>query len=281
MEKHDNFRVHLHRAYPQVAKAAEILVAEFNCVQKNVADRKLTGSLEVEAFFGKLFFSDRQVPRFDNNLTFGVVKQIHGMLTSFTTWDCTSDWHIMYDYYPTHGERIRVSYQNNEQKVTSIRKHRMCKTDFRYASSSKADAKVDWELRNYLTRVNMKFEEEVPHDLAAMLKFQSVKISVRKTFAIASSNVPSISWMFEIIQFWTGPDLKSVETAMQTTPPAWTVECEILNILQTPLSEKEKLLVFAGLLIKMQDFIEFPTCYDIVGKNNYTSAAPGGTFYKV
>ena len=258
LDAYDSFRVHFHRTYPQVAKAAECLVQDFNNIllQNPEID---TQSFEIEALFGRLHYAHHSTPRFDNGLTREVITEILSMLDSYSNWQSVTDWFLVYDYYQDHNSRVRVSYERGQQTVSATRKKLLSRRDFCYGT----DSAEQWPLRRYLTRINIKLEEDVaPSQVPALSEFATVKISVRKVFVIPSSNVPGLQWRFEVIQFWTGDSVRAVEEVMQRFPPRWTVECEIVNMPPgNTLAEKEKFNIFAGLLLKMQDFLEFPPCY--------------------
>jgi hypothetical protein len=260
MDNYKNFRYHFYRTYPQVAAAAESLVTFYNNALSKIPPTA-NGALEIESLFGRRhYYANKTHPRFDNSLTMQIMKQLSSMLESFSEWDSITDWFIVYDYYASKTDRVRVKYVNNVQSVSCIRKHRLSQTDFAYGKDSK------WALRDYLTRVNMKFEEEVP--MVGLVNFKTVKISIRKLFTIASANVNRVSWTFEIVQYWTGNSLADAENAMKTTEPTWSLECEIVNIpSNNTLTEKDKFVMFASLLLKMQDFLDFPVFYDNISQN--------------
>jgi len=267
MSDDENFRFHFHRAHPQITGAAETLVTCFNNALQKIPPTA-RGNLEIESLFGRRhYYTNTTHPRFDNSLTLPIMRQLTSMLESFSEWDAITDWFIVYDYYASKTDRVRVKYVDSTQTVTCIRKHRLSQTDFAYGTDSK------WSLRDYLTRVNMKFEEELPLD--GLVEFKSVKISLRKMFTVASTNVNNVSWTFEVIQYWTGNSLAEAEKAMRTTAPTWSLECEIVNIPpNNTLTEKEKFVMFASLLLKMQDFLDFPVLYAETSPNPDQTTLP-------
>jgi len=259
METHDNFRINLYRKYPQLAGAVEDLVDAYNTVLSDLESLP-DGELEIEAFFGKLHYSKGRSPQFDNNIPDAVVKRLSLMLDGYTEWDEVQDWFLVYDYYLSTKERVRVIFSDEKRTVTTIKKHSLSRKDFSYSENAEESA---WELRDFLTRVCMKLEE--PRESVPIAEFDSVKISVRKSYLIRSSNLDKIKFRFDLIQFWTGQTLKEAESSMSTDRPRLTLECEIVNVpRENILAERDKFIMFTGLLIKIQDFLDFPVYYDHV-----------------
>ena len=261
----ENFRIQLYRNYPQVARAVEILVADYNAV---ISSAKI-GTLEIESFFGKMHFN-KGSQTFDNNLSVHAMSSVLGMLESYIAWDKVDGSCLVYDYYIDKTDRVRVTQmENGERSVHNTRKVPLNHKDFLYTTSD------GWELSDYILRVNMKLEIEdtAPADIK---RFESVKISTRKAFTIQSSNVPTISYKFDVIHYWTGKTLKEAEDSMMNAEPRRTIECEIVNIpTDNSLSDKDKFLMFASMLMKMQDFLEYPTCYESAVEKNYSIQTPG------
>jgi hypothetical protein len=257
MGEPDNFRIQLHRMYPQVAHAAEILVTEYNAIL-NQLGKLPKGELEIEAFFGKIHYTKGH-HRFDNHISGDIMKELMSMLDGFSAWDQVEEWFMVCDYYLPGGERIRVRDTEYGRHVSTVHKHNLGRKDFSYCNAT------GWELRDYITRVNMKLEEEIKDDAVDIKNFTSVKISVRKCFIAVSKNLPRLKFRFEAIQYWTGATLKEAEDAMMFKEPQLSVECEIVNVpRENTMAEKDKFIMFTSLLMKMQDFMDFPICYEAV-----------------
>lgn len=264
MSHQDNFRIQLHRRYPQLATATEQLVSDYSDVLRRLEELP-AGELEIEAFFGKRHYTSDSHPHFANAISSAAMSQLGGMLEGFKGWQEVEDWNLVYDYYVTREERVRVKYTADTRTVTTTRKHRLASRDFAYSSGGLPKEKEPsaWELRDHLTRVNMKLEEPRPN--ADIQRFESVKISVRKSFVVPSSNLGKIMFRFDLIQYWTGATVQAAERSMTTTEPTFTLETEITNApRENVLSEKDQFLLFAGLLIKVQDFMDFPVCYQSI-----------------
>uniref|UniRef100_A0A6C0BPP6 Uncharacterized protein n=1 Tax=viral metagenome TaxID=1070528 RepID=A0A6C0BPP6_9ZZZZ len=249
MDNFENFKIALYRQVPQVAAAAEHLVQLFNRVSRQT--QELKGNLEIESFFGR-----SKDGKFSNHVEEDVIQVVQKMLLECSTWTCTEDWHIMYDYYlDDHQTRVRVSYKDEKQQVNMIRKHRLGHVDLSYGQMRKSE----WKLTDYLTRVTLKFEEPLTSPQNTLLHFKSVKMSMRKSFIVPSHNCSAVRWRFELVQFWVSDSMESLEHSIQTEAPQYSMECELLD-LPDALSETDKYIMFASLLMKMEDFYTFPLC---------------------
>ena len=253
----DNFNIQLYRHYPHVYPVVMKLVQEYNNVLKTVGSMEQgAGEVEVEALFGRLCAGAAQY--FNNTLSVDIMNKMLAMLSSFGSWDLISDWYIVYDYYAHDQTRTRVSYEDKVQRITTIRKDSLSFTDCSYSREEHDHVDQSWKLRDYLIRVNMKLESKLPA-VEEMTAFRSVKVSIRKYFVVRSSNLPEISFRFELIQFWTGVTLAEAERNMISHPPRCTFECEIMNLPSVDiLSFADKALLFTSLLLKMQDFVDIP-----------------------
>jgi hypothetical protein len=243
--------------YPQIAKAVDSLVTDYNIVLENLQNLP-PGELEIEAFFGKIHYTKGR-PRFENHISTTIMKEIMCMLDGFSAWSQVEDWFMVYDYYIDDGKRIRVHHDDKKRRVNTVRKRNLNRKDFSYRDAT------GWDLRDYLTRVNMNLEEDIKQDSVDIQQFTSMKISIRKSFTKTSANLPRVKFRFEAIQFWTGTTLKEAEDAMINKQPQLSMECEIINVPRdNTMAEKDKFIMFASLLIKMQDFMDYPVCYNAV-----------------
>lgn len=270
----DHFHVQLCRQYPHLYKVVSCLVEEYNNTLQRISEIKssLEGELEIEAIFGRLCYTSSGGRHFENALPVDIINKILTILSSFSEWDSISDWFIVYDYYTSDRERIRVSYKNKTQKITRIKKHSLSHKDFAYQHPQKTpdDPKCpsSWKLRDYLIRVNMKFEATQPSS-EERIEFTSVKLSVRKYFVLRSSSLPLVSFKFELIQYWIGDTVKEAEQKMKLHPPECTFECEIINLpSEDTLTNAQKSLLFTSLLLKMQDFLDIPTYTRLLHSND-------------
>jgi hypothetical protein len=267
----NNFYIQLFRQYPQIASSVPCLVNEYEqsllAIQKLKSDSK-TGELEVEAMFGKLLFTPSGSKHFQNKLPVEIMNKLMAILFSYTNWNIISDWYVVSDYYTQKKERIRVSYENKQQKVTRVLKHSLSHTDMIYENvNPEQTSKAIWPLRNHIVRVNMKFEECLANT-EEIVGFDSVKLSLRKYFLLASTSVPAVSYRFELIQFWMGNTVEEAEQKMKSQPPQCAFECEIINLPNDDsLSDTQKSMVFASLLLKMQDFLDIPEFTHCFEKN--------------
>lgn len=272
MDQHSNFLIQLHRKYPQLAQAVQLLVKEIN----QIRDLSPNENLEVEATFGKLHYTQSNKTQFHNVINEDIMSQIENMLNSFTEWTSVKDWWLIYDYYTESNQRFRVHYESKEDKhVECIQKQPLTKQDFSYASAGQP-CNNQTTLRNYLVRVNLKVESKLEKEnTPEITRFNYVRTSVRKSFVIDCKSVSSVQFQFDLIKFWEGKTLEEVETRMKNQPPGLSVECEILNLpKREQFTENQKILVFTSLLLKMQDFLDYPHCYNKVEQDSSEGPLP-------
>jgi hypothetical protein len=275
MDPERHFHVQLYRQYPHLYKVVACLVEEYNNCLRGISDiKKDQGELEVEAMFGRLCYTTSTGRHFENSLPLDVINKIFTILCSFGEWDSISDWFIVYDYFTSQQERIRVSYENKVQKITRVTKCSLSHRDCAYQHPQKASDRNpdDWQLRDYLVRVNMKYESCHKSD-EERVEFASVKLSVRKYFVLRSNSLAGVSFKFELIQFWTGKTIQEAEQKMKLEEPQCTFECEIINLpREQTLTNPQKFLLFTSLLLKMQDFLDIPTYTQLL--HSHDSATP-------
>lgn len=247
----EQFRILLLRQYPQVYPAAAAL-----------AQRAETfGTIQIEAVFGQL-----QIPHqvFDSSLPDEVVSEMLAMLTDFASWESISDWFLVHDYVLADHQSMRVSYQHSTPKATVYQGKPMTCQDLWYGTSEdeqEPEQSPEWALRERLVRINLRSvrEVETPPNTAA---YQTVRISLRKQFQSRSHSVPCANFQFELVQFWDGASVVAIQERMsQGEKPQFTFVTNVLNLPpMNGMSEKDRLLIFTSLLLKIQDFLEFPVC---------------------
>jgi hypothetical protein len=222
------------------------LVHEYN----NVIATQQIGTIEIEAVFGRLCFGDTH--RFDDTLPICVMNKLLTLLLSFQYWDSVSDWYLVYDYYSTNQSNVTVSYENKVQSVTQITQQTVSSKDCSYCQ----DSSSPWKLRENLIRVNLNLKQDCKH-IDELTEIQSVKISAKKYFVVRSSSLPSVSFRFELTQYWSGTQLSQAEGSMKQDVPQCTFGCGIIN-LPSQLTDSQQFLLFTSLLLKMQDFLDIP-----------------------
>jgi len=248
-----NFIVQLRRHYPQVYDIAQLLSDDYTHSLQQVDTRK--GNLEIEASFGTNLYNSLGKKYFNHNLPQGIIREIIEVLGSFGGWSSVSDWFLVYDYDLGNRKRVRVSYENQTQNVSCITKESLVCRDVGYDEINPQT----WALRNFITRINTKFEVDDTYTENQLLEFKSVRVSMRKYFTIPSNNLSYISWSIELIQCWYGKTLAEAELNMTQKPPECSFECEIMNLPTTDkLSRIQKLLIFSSLLLKIQDLFDIP-----------------------
>jgi len=254
MENFEMFKVAFYRQVPQVAAAADNLVQLYN----QVTQQNLDGELEIEAFFGKYVDG-----RFSNNISPAIIDVVGNLLDQCAVWRDQKDWHLIYDYYTEDGHRIRMV---NPENVSVIKKVRLGHVDLSYGKPNPS-----WELTNHLTRVTLKLEQpvEMKHSL---IPFVSAKLSMRKTYELVSGNCPGVIWRYELCKYWVAPTMQELEHQVQTEPPSLCLECEVLNSMET-LSEKKKYILFAALLLKMEDFLAVPVARMVANRETQPPVA--------
>ena len=252
-----HFQVQLKRHYPHVYDMAKLLSEDYSLALENIKEKQ--GYLEVEATFGKISYDAKGAERFNHAIPIDVMREIVNILGAFSGWSSISDWFLVYDYDIGSRKRVRVSYENQAQQISCIQKKLLFRRDVGYREAD--DGSHEWKLRDFITRINTKFEEKCEYPQDALLAFLGVRVSLRKYFIIPSNNLPGISWRMEVIQTWSGTSLAAVEENMVTQPPICSFECEIINLPQmNTLNSIEKMLLFSSLMLKMQDLLDIPAC---------------------
>ncbi len=270
-----NFQIQLSRHYPHVYGVSQLLADDYTHALTTVGK---DGYLEIEATFGKISYDANGNKRFNHDIPSDIMCEIVNILSSFCGWSSISDWFLVYDYEVGPRKRVRVSYENKTQQITCVHKKPMFRRDVGYREA-KEDSH-EWKLRDFITRINTKFEARFEHPLDELLVFSGVRASLRKYFVTPSSIIPGISWRMELIQTWTGTTLAEVEAKMTTAPPVCSFECEIVNLPQVnTLNQIQKLLLFSSLMLKMQDLLDIPACAaDILKKNQESKDLPAFHF---
>lgn len=244
-----HFQVQLCRLYPHIYNVMRRLVQEFDNARKNIEPVKETGTFATTAVFGRLCHGAQS--QFDSNIAIPEMNTIFTLLSSFDAWDSVSDWFLTYDYHITKDTNVRVSYENKRQAIQATTRQKLAAVDCSYRQ-----ANPTLKLGDCLTRICMSFDQEAT-TIEEVAAFQSVTISMRKYFLIRSSNLQSVSFRFELVQYWEGSTPEEVERKLKTISPLCFFQCEVLHT-PTLLTESEKSLLFVSLLLKMQDFIDVP-----------------------
>ena len=257
-----HFQVQLCRLYPHIYNVMRRLVQEFDNAHKNVELVKETGTFGTTAVFGRLCHGAQ--PQFDSNIAIPEMNTIFTLLSSFDAWDSVSDWFLTYDYHIADDTNVRVSYENKRQAIQATTKKKLAVVDCSYRQANPIP-----KVGDYLTRICMSFEQEatIIEEVAA---FESVTISMRKYFLIRSSNMQSVSFRFELVQYWKGSSPEEAEHKLKTISPMCFFQCDVLNI-PTLLTQSEKSLLFVSLLLKMQDFIDVPVYTRLLQSNDKVS----------
>ena len=267
-ERLRNFKIQLHRHYPHVYSVSELLADDYTHALNTIQQSGWKdGYLEIEATFGKISYDTHGNERFNNDIPSVVMHEIVNIMNSFAGWSSISDWFLVYDYEVGSRKRVRVSYENKTQQITCVHKKPMFRRDLGYREGEAETH--EWKLRDFITRINTKFEERFEHPLDKLLVFSGVRASLRKYFVTPSSILSGISWRMELIQTWTGTTLAEVEEKMTTVPPVCSFECEIVNLPQSnTFNQIQKLLLFSSLILKMQDLLDIPACAADILKTN-------------
>jgi hypothetical protein len=231
------------RTYPAIYDATKLLTEHYAAVIQSPPGR---GNLEIEAIIG------RKTPNgsFSNAVPHETVLALIELLDSFEGWVEKTDWCLIYDYYISKQERVRVTHHSDQRTHEHIIKTSLASDDFVY--------KKHGPLGGFGVRVNMKLEQEVHDSGKAAHEFQSVKISMRRAFVVDSANLPKIKFRIELGESWFGDTVAQAEANRSAGAGTGTVECEIVNAPLTDiLAEQDKHLLFASLMLKVQDLFDF------------------------
>ena len=262
----NSFQTQVYRVYPQLAEAAHILVQDYN---KTLMLSPAT--ISINACFGKNRLSDGNV-FFDKNLTPNISTQISTMLSGFSSWCDTKDWHLIFKYHFDNEDTLVVKYEKEKENSVALKSSSSKYghvVDFAYQHrNDSVSSNDDWPLCDYVTRVAIDAIDEQPENCGVnnkLEKFNRVEMCVCKTFNIQSITNPNISYEYEMQQIWEGSCTREIETAALKHAPTYI--CFSIRIVNVPIknimAEKDKYLMFLSLLIKMQDFMEYPVYYNI------------------
>jgi hypothetical protein len=236
------FQAFLLRTYPAINGAAKLLAGRYSEVIRQTLPK---GNLEIEAVIGR-----KNGNSFSNAVPQETVAMLISLLDSFDGWVEKTDWTLSYDYYIKKHERVRVTHHKDQRTHDHIIKKSLACDDFNY--------KQFGPLGGFCVRVNMKLEQDVPDNGKVAHEFQSVKISMRRSFVISSVSLPKIKFRLDLGESWFGATVAEAESNRAAKEGVGTVECEILN---TPvadiLAEQDKYLLFTSLLLKVQDLFDF------------------------
>jgi hypothetical protein len=240
---HQRFHAFLLRSYPGIYDATKLLAARYS----EVIRQPLKGNLEIEAIIGK------KSPQgsFSNAIPHETISMLIHLMDSFDGWvENTKEWSLFYDYYIDKHERVRVTHHKDTRAHEHIVKKPLAADDFAY--------KAHGPLGGCCVRVNMKLEQEVRDTGKVAHEFQSVKISMRRAFVINSVSLPKIKFRIELGESWFGATVAEAEQNRSANEGVGTVECEIID---TPLidilADQDKHLLFASLMLKVQDLFDF------------------------
>jgi hypothetical protein len=240
----DNFKYELFRAYPQIAPAALKLAEQYDLNLREIAESKCRrSSLEIEAVLA--------------GLTRDGFEEVSKLLSSCDRWIGSSSWYMVRDFYGADSNRTRITVRDGKRTVERIRKRRLSTVDLEYSHGGKVVESIPCRFR-----VNSKLEEPVADAQVAqnadIMRYNTVRLSVRKEYRCASRNVNGIGWMYHLIQTWAAGSVEEAERDMKDrSPTSYAVECEITDLpSEDTLTTQEKLTVFTSMLLKVQDLIE-------------------------
>ena len=283
-----SLKVKLHRFYPQLAHAVETLVQKYDQLSPNVS---------ISAYFGKIHLSEGNTTSFDKNISLEIAKQSITMMQGFKNWKQVDDWKLSYNYSLTDGNVMCVEHQDHDDQAPRISLNCPSATiasehvDFAYQQSENI-----WRLREYVTRVtfdtaHVRAEETVFGDLIGfendtedgedyeneddddeeankkyINSFSNVQMCLRKSFFYTgTSALPGVMFRYDLEQSWNGTSTMEVEQkAFGNEAPVISLAVSILNHRQVVLDEKDKYRLFLSLLLKMQDFLEYPVCSQLM-----------------
>jgi hypothetical protein len=165
------------------------------------------------------------------------------------------------EYVRYNGARVRV--RKEEGKLKNI----IEKTPLLHM-----DVEAGFGVRLRMSARSENIVQFSPKHKISLAAPESVRISARRRFCIASKNIVGVSWNFEVMRVWLGPSTASVEYAMSTqdvkdtvttAPPAAScktiveIEVELPWDKDSPskLPPDAMLLTCLGLLLKARDVL--------------------------
>lgn len=252
LSKVQKFKSKLRQYYPQLTNVVQSLVLDYN---NALLSTKQGHKFETKAMFGRIIYNHDGEGVLNPHIPVLAIGRLLTTMSSFSGWDSVSEWYLSYDYKALDGVQILVSYENDKQQIQCRRHHSPAMRDIGYEDKHPSL----WHLRNYTTRVIIQSYEDCVYPECHPVEFERVSASMRKNFVVQSSCLQMLSWRMEIIQTWTAATIADVEESMLVDDPVCAFTCEILNLPQADiLTDIQKSLVFASLLLKMQDFLDIP-----------------------
>lgn len=243
MDSLAKFKAALCRTYPTISDVVMYMADQYSRI---VDSEEHVGTLEIEAVIGGLDAKGA----FTNHVPQRVVKSLVELLDSFKGWSEVVDWTLIHDHYISNHERVRVVQSKDGRSSDHIIKTSLTSDDFVYKKTGPLGGRV--------VRMNMKMEQEIEQDRKVLLAFKSVKISVRRAFVIASSNLPKVKFRIELGEYWVGATVAEAEAKRAAGDGFGTIECEIVNApTSNTLAAQDKLLLFASLWLKVQDLYDY------------------------
>lgn len=238
------FHAFMLRSYPAINSAAKLLTSRYGQVIRQQLPK---GNLEIEAIIGRRGANGS----FSNAVPHDTISMLINLLDSFDGWvENTKEWSLIYDYYISKHERVRVTHHKDQRTNEHVIKKPLACDDFVYKSRG--------PLGGFCVRVNMKLEQEVHDSGKVAHEFQSVKISMRRSFVINSTSVPKFKFRFELGESWFGATVAEAEQSRSANEGVGTVECEILDTpLVDILADQDKHLLFSSLMLKVQDLFDY------------------------
>ena len=246
MQAFNKFKTEFCRHLPQLCNATNTIIEQYNRLCRGEFDVNPTISLGQmkQHTHGFSFKSGMEATDF---------YKIIDRLCICDRWiNMSSKWHICYKYCLPGGETCMVIFLDDTIQTIHTQDNGTIPIYLKY------NCKCPNSITSYNLCLNLSKTSVIPNP-PLIRSYDRVEIHVSKEYHIPSTNNKNIIWKYKATKIWKGSTLKEAETNLQNDIPIYDITCGIVSCPEL-LSEKQKYLLIAGLLLKMEDLIYYPIC---------------------
>lgn len=292
-----NFEIQMHRQYPQLFQASQTLAQSFS------EDR---GCIRLRASFQDKETGESQIPE-------STASRLQSLLEQYTSWNSISDLELILHHHfdpeveCVHEDRpdagpARVGGNGKIHAPTEYpRPGEVLRTSLTYGSTWSSERPIvtealeyvgdgpsyDWPLRGRYTVIEALPAErtvsrpnlDTTHAVVVAQEFCELRLE--KTFCVRSQSTPSCSFCICVSQWWKDKSLNEIQRSIQlhNKKPQFGFHCEILGIDRPHLmTHRQRMTLFSSLLLKLQDFLDYPVCAAMHGLEPQVALAPCWVF---
>jgi hypothetical protein len=186
------------------------------------------------------------------------------MLQSFDSWESISDTELLVEYLVlTEKNTIKILQCRGNAPAIWLPQEAVVSTRLSYDTTGTAD----WALRNadvvitaFDGPVKVPGVDYARTEILSVLPIEC-RLVLQKLFRVRSHSVPSASFTCSLKQFWTGKNFVEAQQKLEdaTIIPSFSFSCDIVHLDHPEhLTIQQRIMLFASLLMKMQDFLEYP-----------------------